>query len=52
MKKTRKLPINDEDVIDSSFVSSAVTKVTTSLPVITSRAQENDGENQPVMVIA
>lgn len=51
VRKTRKLPIDDEDVIDSSLVSSAVAKVTTSPPVITSRAHDDDG-SQPIMVTA
>lgn len=52
VKKTRRLPTDDEDVIDSSLVSNAVARVSTNPPVITSRAHEDDGESQPVMVTA
>lgn len=52
VKKTKKLLTDDKNVINKSLVSSAMAKVTTGSPVITSQTHHDDGGSQPVMMTA
>ena len=50
MKKTRRLPINEHDVIDNTFITNAVAKAVTTPLVITFRAYDDNGKSQPMMI--
>lgn len=52
VKKTRRLPTNEDNAIDDALITNAVAKAATTPPVITSRAHDDDGESQPVMITA
>lgn len=52
MKKTKRLSMDDEDVINSSLDSNIVVKLSTNALVIPSQAPKNNSKSQSVMVTA
>lgn len=51
VRKTRKLPTHEDDVIDDALITTVAIKAITT-PTITSRAHDYDGESQPLMITA
>lgn len=51
VRKTRKLPTHEDDVIDDALITTVAIKAITT-PTITSRAHDDDGESQPLMITA
>lgn len=52
VKKIRKLPTNEDDAIDDALITNTAVKAVTTPLIITSRAHDDDGKRQPLMITA
>lgn len=52
VKKIRKLPTNEEDALDDALITNMAVKAVTTPLIITSRAHDDDGKRQPLMITA